>query len=172
MSRTWTSGEVERLTTVSTALQHEWVSRLGLLSPVSGGTQMGDHRRFDLMGLFAFYVGGKWKAANAGGERYHGIVRLLAGLTRERLEAELAAGNTWPVPATLLEKDPELGPLWLPGLLVNPERFEGLTPHMRAAVKRLDLKVLWDGLQRELDKPAPPPKKRGRPKKAAKKRAK
>jgi hypothetical protein len=172
--RTFTSGEVYKLTGVSTALQHEWVQRLKLLAPVSGGTQMGDHRRFDIMAVFAFFAGGKWKGANAGGERYHGVVKLLASMPPERLEAELAAGNTWPVPATLLGELVGEAPgqrCW-PGMLVNPATLGDLTPRMAEVIRRLDLKALWDELHRELDKPVPPPKKRGRPKKTAKKRAK
>jgi hypothetical protein len=133
-----TSGDVCRLTGIALNTLDRWVAS-GFLSPANKGKGTGRHRIYTLGEAVAVAAGLKYREQGAGPDRVQGVVRLLAGMPLERLEAELAAGNTFPVPAMLLGDTPRPD-CWLPGMMIRPPH--NLPVGAAALIARLDLRVI------------------------------
>jgi hypothetical protein len=125
----------------------------GLLRPAQPGTTgTGRGHRFSLAQVFALAAGMLYRREGAAPDRVAGVVRLLAGMPGERLEAHLREGETFPVPAVLLGDAPRPD-CWLPGLLIRPPYDDpSLSPGAAALMRRLDLGPLWEKVVREADR--------------------
>jgi hypothetical protein len=147
-----------------------WVA-LGLLRPAQPGTTgTGRGHRLNMAQVLALAAAAVHRELGADPGRVAGVVRLLAGMSVERLEAELAAGRTYPVPAALLGVEPRPA-CWLPGMLVRPPADDPtLTPAAAAMLKKLDLAPLWERVRRDAERlarrPAPTMQRPRRPARA------
>lgn len=150
MRTTFSTGDIRQIAKIHSVTLDNWIAK-GLIAPKFGGTHKGDHRFFGLIHVFAIFVGTRYREEQAGDERISGVVRFLGGLELEWLEAELAAGRTFPVPATLLGRVSR--PVaWLPGLLVEPPSTDDLTPTAADLMRRLDLAHLYHVLRERIDR--------------------
>jgi hypothetical protein len=144
-------GDVSRLTGVPRNTIDRWTAQ-GLVKPRVGGGRKGRFRLWDFCGLFAVFVGSRYRDEGASDGRVAGVVKCLAGFSaawgRDReheLEGALAAGRTFPVPEDLLGRM-ERPEQWLPGMFIEPP-YDGVTPRVRELMERLDLQRLYDELK-------------------------
>jgi hypothetical protein len=130
--------------------QLDWLLRYGAIEPALGRTGSGSHLQWDLIRTLALASAGAHLRLGAGWERAAGVARYLSTLTVERLEAELAAGRTLPVPATLMrEAATQLEALpkdwWLPGMLIEPP--QDAPPAARELMRQLELPAMYEELR-------------------------
>lgn len=134
--------QVKRICAVAGSTLDRWAAK-GNLAYTAGARERGDGRLYSKAQLFAAYVGTRYRKERANPDRVAGVVRYLSRLPLEKLEAELEAGRTWPVPEMLLGRV-ERPTCWLPGMLVVPPLDDtDLTPAMQEMMRRLDLKRLY-----------------------------
>lgn len=164
LQQTLTRGQVLALTGL-TRRQLDYLLRMGAIRSAAGGGP-GHYHRWDLMRVLALAAASRYLAFGASWDRAAGVARFLSGLTVERLEAELAAGRKFPVPSTLILRAAALDGLpdnfWLPGLLIEPPDDPSLTPAARAALKRLEVRQLYDEVRRRMAALPGPAKHSGR----------
>lgn len=141
----FSSGEVCRIAGLHQNTLDRWV-KLGWVSPVSGGTRRGDHRTYSLVQAVGVTAGARWRSERAQPDRVAGIVRYISGLDITHLEAELASGRTFPIPAAML------GVSWLPGMMIEPPATAGMGIHTELLIQRLDLKKIYEEVRREAAK--------------------
>lgn len=94
--RTLSTPEMCRLTGLPVYTLKRWAARF-LLNPALSQPGPGNYRRFSLVEGFALYAGLAWKRAESGMDRAASLIRFLARVPQERLEANLATGRTLPV---------------------------------------------------------------------------
>src|SRR5262245_20701785 len=147
--RFFAASDVCRIADIHFSSLDRWVNA-GWLQPANSGLGTGRHRVFSLTELVAVGVGVRYRAEGAGNDRVAGVVKFLAGLPIEHLEAHLERGETFVVPAALLGTAPRPA-CWLPGMLIKPPYDDPeLTPQALALMRRLDLKRIYDDVQRKL----------------------
>ena len=110
----------------------------GLLQPENTGQGTGRHRIYALSDAVAVAVGLRYRNEGAGTDRVAGVVRLLASMPLERLEAHLEKGETFPVPAMLLG-DTTRPDCWIEGMMIVPP---DVPPAAAKLMKRLDLSAI------------------------------
>lgn len=147
------SGDVAEIAGIPMNTLDRWVAA-GLLGPANSGRGHGTHRRYGLVEALAVATGARYRAAGAGADRVAGVVKFLAGLTLERLEADLEAGRTFPVPAAMLGTDT------IPGLMIEPP--SDLAPGAAALMRRLDLVAILKHVKRKIAELSHRPAKKGR----------
>jgi hypothetical protein len=159
------SADICRLTGIPPNTLDRWVSD-GLLRPAAapGPGRGGVRRQYTAGDALAVAAGVAYRRAGAGPDRVAGVVKFLAGYGIERLEADLAAGRTFPVPAALLQRAaaPEgmPGELWLPGVMIAPPAWP--TPGAAALARRLDLRAIYADVMRRIGELSRRPSRRER----------
>ena len=157
-SRPLTAGEVCSVSGVASSTLDRWTAA-GLLGPDKSGREQGrgHHRTFTAIEALALAAGMRWVKAGADADRVQGVVRFIARQPLEHLEAEFAAGRTFPVPPVMLKGFvvPGAG-----GIFIKPETKGGAVRLMND----LDLARLWDDVQAKIAKLGNPPKRGRRPK--------
>ncbi len=120
----------------------------GLIEPAQAGTTgIGNGHRFSKSQALALYAGTRYREEGATDIRAAGVVKFLAGRPWEELEADIAAGRTFPVPGTLLKDNGIL--IELPGVMIKPP-YDQVSPKVAAAMRRLDLKAVKEEIERRI----------------------
>lgn len=152
------SGDVCEIARISTKTLVRWIE-VGMLRSAPAKQGKGQHHNYSRVDVLAVLAGARWRASGASPERVAGVVRFVSGMTLEHLEAEFAAGRTFPVPVEML------GGFELPkpgGILIAPEREGPVAPIMA----KLDLAEMWAEVNHKIAKltsqAAKKPRKRGR----------
>jgi hypothetical protein len=168
MNDRWlTTGDVSEVTGIHPNTFDRWVTA-GLLGPAGSGRGPGRHRRYTESEVLAVAVGMRYRGLGADDGRVAGVVKYLAGVSPEQLEAHLNDGRTFVVPEMLLrrvaaaEGIPYCGTL--PGTMTEPPDDPALSPQAKALIKRLDVKAIRAEVMRKLAALArrPAPTGRGR----------
>jgi len=142
-----TFGDVCKVTGIAANTLDRW-SASWLGGAAAGGQGTGHHRRYGLAETFAVYAGLRWRAEGADSGRVANLVRFLARVPSEHLEAEFEAGRTLPVLPHLF------GELELPAgvtMFVEPLVGPDATPGARKLMKRVDLGRLWKEVKEKID---------------------
>lgn len=126
----------------------------GVIRPIRHGTSgAGKGHRLSLVQVLAIVAFARYREAGAGPERASGVLRFLAKLSQEKLEANFADGRTFPVPESLLHQAAQEEGVELPsrieGMLVEPPSPP--TPQAAELFRRLDLVALWDELKQKAE---------------------
>jgi hypothetical protein len=143
---------------LSPATLHYWCTQGWLGKSVLGQAGSGSRREFTRIQLLAVAAAVAWQRAGADPGRVLSLLQFLASQQLEFVQAELAAGRTFPVPPVML------GDLRLPlpnmGTFVKPEPR---ADEEKAAklLRELDLDVIWRKVKAEIAK-LPPSRPRGR----------
>jgi hypothetical protein len=161
--------EAARVSGVPVQSLRNWIVA-GLIEPVQyGRAASAKGHKLSLVQVLALTAGMRYRREGAGPERVAGIIHFLSRISLERLEAHLDKGETYTVPASLIQQAATAECLserfWLPGMLIAPPLDDpALTPGALALLKRLDLKLVYEEVQRLVDKlySSKSPKKRGR----------
>lgn len=133
-------GSLRRLTGIPQNTLARWCAD-GILRPV-GGKGRGNRRRFRIEDVIAAAAGVVYRREGADPGRVLGVVSLLASMPLERLEADLEAGRTFPVPGAML------GDSALPGFLIEPPK---VPPEAEGLMKRLDLAAIVRDVKNRLE---------------------
>jgi hypothetical protein len=157
------TGDVVRVTGIAPMMLNRWCLD-GLIQPLNEGQGTGVHRVFTLMETIAVAAGVRYREEGARPERVHGVVRLLGSMTLERFEQHLSQGETFPVPACLLDQLDEARPAcWLPGMMIVPP--PDLAPGLAALMAKLDLGRICQEVKAKVEQLKSQPRtKRGRKK--------
>jgi hypothetical protein len=143
---------------LSPATLHYWCVQGWLGDSVRGQAGSGSRREFTPMQLLAVAAAVAWQRAGADPGRVISVLRFLVAQKLENVEAELAEGNTFPVPPVML------GEFQLPlpgmGTFVKPEMKAGDEKAARLLAE-LDLALIWRTIKAEIAK-LPPSRPRGR----------
>jgi len=126
-----TSGDVCEIAGVPMNTLDRWVAA-GHVGPAAAFEGHGRHRTYTLGQCVAVAAGARWRAEGASPERVGGIIRLIATLRIERIEAEIEAGRTLPMPGVLLGND------LIPGAMIAPPA-DALSGGAADRLRRLDL---------------------------------
>lgn len=146
------SGDVCRIARIPPSVLHCWV-RLGLLGlEYAGKKGHGNYRAFTDVQCLAVAAGAIYRKEQASGDRVNGVIRFLAGCTKERVEHELAQGRTIPAPAALLRAD-GVEHLIHNGAFVEPPK--DVPPGVANLMRRIDLVGIYDRVMREIAKCKP-----------------
>jgi hypothetical protein len=143
-----TAGDVCRIAGIHPNTLDRWVTA-GLLDPANSGRGTGTHRLYSLAQCVAVAAGIRYRDEGAGPDRVFGIVRFLASLSLERLEAEIAAGRSFPVPDTLLGDAPRPD-CWLPGVMIEPPSESEMSPGAAALMRRVALPAIVESVKRKV----------------------
>jgi hypothetical protein len=150
----FSSGDVAEIAGVNVQTVKRWVEA-GLLPKTATG--QGHHRTYTMSDAIAVAAGALYRREGADPGRIQGVVKFLAGRPVEQLEADFAAGRTFPVPAVMLGAD-----CWLPGVMIAPPTDSELTPGAKRLMQRLDLVVVVAAVKAKTEKLAARPRKPGR----------
>jgi DNA-binding transcriptional MerR regulator len=161
---TFSTGDViavvqEVVGALSPATLHYWCAQGLLGESVRGQSGSGSRREFTPMQLLALAEAVAWQRAYADPGRVADVLRFLARQKLDFVEAELAAGRTFPVPQIML-RDEFIMPVPGTGIFVEPQ----LQPGEEKAAKllaELDLAVIWRKVKAAIAK-LPPSRPRGR----------
>lgn len=153
MSIKLTTGAVSEISGLPVATLDSWVVS-GRVGPACAFEGTGRHREWSLGQTLAVVAGAVYRAEGATPERVAGIVSFLAGLSLEKLEAELEAGRTFPVPGAMM------GTNRLPGMMIPPPAAP--SPGVLALMKRLDLAQLYADVMTKVSQLSKPAGKTGR----------
>lgn len=143
---TFSTGDViavvnEAVAPLSPATLHHWCSQGLLGESVRGQSGSGSRREFTTMKLLAVAEAVAWQRAYADPGRVADVLRFLARQKLDFVEAELAAGRTFPVPQIMLA-----GGFIIPvpgtGIFVAPQLQAGDEKAAKLFAE-LDLAVIW-----------------------------
>lgn len=143
MSIHLTSGDVCEIAGIPLNTLDRWVTA-GLLDPANSGRGHGRHRVYSIGEALAVAAGALYRREGADPGRVAGVVRLLASLGIERVEAEFDAGRTFPVPGALI------GHAEIPGFMNEPPDPRTMSPGTAALMKRLDLVEVYAAVRRKV----------------------
>jgi hypothetical protein len=140
-----TTGDLASLTGVPANTIGYWAARRWV-DPVNNGRGDGYTRIYSVMQALAAAAGAVWRREGADWPRVEGLVRFVSRMTQEYMEAEFAAGRTFPVPAILIGEEVLPGE----GLLIMPQVDLGVSEGARRLQQALDLGAIWEDLKRKL----------------------
>jgi hypothetical protein len=120
----------------------------------------GIQRSYSPLEVIAIAAGIRWMQEGAEPDRVKGIIRFVAGLTAEHMEAAFAEGRTFPVPREMF------GEFELPigGMLIKPPIDDSMSEGSRELMRRLDLRPLWDKVKSRISNMGEPQKRGRKPK--------
>ena len=138
--RTFTNGDMVEVAGIPTSTLDRWLTA-GLLGPQhTQRSGRGVHRTFTVVELLAVAAGVRWARAEAEPERVASVVRFIARLNLELIEANFAADRTFPVPAVMLQgfELPGTG-----GIFITPQ-IDGPAGKL---FRELDLARCWEDVK-------------------------
>lgn len=146
--RNLTMREVLKLTGFPGPSLARWVN-VGIISPLYRGSDgRGNQHVFSAGQAFSLFVGSKYRAERSSDDRVVGVVRTLASVSLEGLEAHFQSNRTFPVPAAVAERAARQeghGDIFMPGLIVAVDLDDpALTPTAKALLQRLHLPTLLE----------------------------
>jgi hypothetical protein len=101
-------------------------------------------RHFNISECLAFAMAAQYQMQLAPLDRVNGIVQFISSLPLERLEAEMEAGRTFPVPASLHRV------AWLPGIMIEPP--SDASGNAKELMRRLDLVPIYNEVMARINK--------------------
>jgi hypothetical protein len=125
-------------TGVAAGTLHEWCQSGALGAALAGPRGSGVNREYTVEQVLAVACAVAWQRAGADPFRVASVLRFLAWQPLEHIEAEIAAGRTFPVPQIML-KDEFIMPVPGTGIFIEPQK-EGPAARLFA---ELDLGVIW-----------------------------
>ena len=143
METLFTAGDVCAVSGIAPKMLERW-TLAGLVRPANNRRGKGRHRLYGLGDVVAVAAGIRSRDAGADYDRVPGIVRFLSGLGVTRLERELAAGRTFPVPGAMF------GVTWMPGLMIEPPTGE-MSPGAALLIHRLNLATIYADVRKKVE---------------------
>jgi hypothetical protein len=150
----FTSGDVAEIADTNVQSIKRWVAS-SLLSRSSTGR--GRHRTYTISDAIAAAAGALYRREGADQGRIQGVIKFLSSRPLEQLEADLAAGRSFPVPATMLGSD-----CCIPGVMIAPLADNELTPGAKRLLQRLDLVAIVARVKAKVKQLAARPRKKGK----------
>jgi hypothetical protein len=150
----FSEAEVCEIAGITPAALQSWIE-IGFLG-VPAALSFKPHQQYTLSQCIAIAAGALYRREGAQFERCAGVATFLAGMPIERLEADLAAGRTFPVPVAMF--GPLMSSPTLPGLMIEPPTTGDRKANSLMA--RLDLKKVFDDVMRRVNQPVNQKRKR------------